>query len=106
MPEPFITLKCESCGGKLEIHPDMERFACGYCGTEMVVQGRGGTVALRLGEAAIKRVQIGTDKTAAEFALLRLNDEVKVLRAEASSLIEADLGKGVGVGCASIFVLI
>jgi len=69
MPENFISLKCQSCGGKLDVYEDMERFACGYCGSEMIVQRRGGTIALKLVQEAIKKVQIGTDQTAAELAL-------------------------------------
>ncbi len=97
MPENFITLKCESCGAKLDVYGDMERFACGYCGTEMVVQRRGGTVALKLLQEAIKNVQIGTDKTAAELALVRLNDELKDLNAKALTLRNS--GQGCLLGC-------
>src|SRR6266581_1910663 len=86
MPENFITLKCESCGGKLEVYDDIERFACGYCGTEMVVQRRGGTVALKLVQEAIKKVQIGTDKTAAELALVRLTNDLNPLKTKAQRL--------------------
>ena len=60
--ENFITLKCQSCGGKLDVFGDMERFACGYCGTEMIVQRRGGTISLKRVEEAIKKLQIGTDR--------------------------------------------
>src|SRR5260370_39266773 len=86
MPENFISLKCQSCGGKLDVYEDMERFACGYCGTEMIGQRRSGTVALKLVQEAIKKVQVGTDKTAAELALVRLDDELKALNSKASRL--------------------
>ncbi len=33
MPD-FVTLSCPTCGGKLEITDNIERFACGYCGHE------------------------------------------------------------------------
>ena len=93
MADHFINLNCANCGAKLEIYDDMERFACGYCGTELIAQRRGGTVALRAVTEAIKKVQIGTDKTAAELALLRLNQqelpklhlELQRLTAEAKS---------------------
>jgi hypothetical protein len=89
VPENFITLKCQSCGGKLEVYEDMDRFSCSYCGTEMIVQRRGGTIALKLVQEAIKKVQVGTDKTAAELALVRLNDELKPLITEAVSIRNA-----------------
>jgi ribosomal protein S27AE len=75
-----VPLKCPSCGAKLEVSEDMDRFACGYCGTELVTQRRGGTVALKSLTDAIVKVQIGTDKTAAELALRRLQDELHDVR--------------------------
>src|SRR5260370_9134138 len=96
MPENFISLKCQSCGGKLDVYEDMERFACGYCGTEMIVQRRGGTVALKLVQEAIKQLQIGTDKTAAELALVRLGDELKVLKGAFDKISKTDTPKLLG----------
>jgi predicted RNA-binding Zn-ribbon protein involved in translation (DUF1610 family) len=40
MSHHFINLNCAHCGGKLEVFDDMERFVCGYCGSEMIVQRR------------------------------------------------------------------
>ncbi|MEO6741201.1 MAG: hypothetical protein ABIP20_13185 [Chthoniobacteraceae bacterium] len=77
-----LTLKCPSCGAALDVSPDMERFACGYCGTEQIVQRRGGTVSLKLISDAISRVQTGTDRTAAELALVRLQQELAVINAQ------------------------
>ena len=42
----------------------------------MLVQRRGGAVSLKTVESAIRRVQMGTDKTAAELALPRLQAEI------------------------------
>jgi hypothetical protein len=92
MPEQFVRLNCQSCGGKLEVYRDMEQFACGYCGTEMIVQRRGGTVALKAVTEAIKQVQIGTDKTAAELALARLESEMKDLKITEAALREQSGG--------------
>jgi len=33
----FVSSTCPSCNGKLQIGKDLDRFACGYCGTEFVV---------------------------------------------------------------------
>ncbi len=76
----FISLTCNNCGGKLDVYDDMERFACGYCGSEMLVQRRGGTVALKDVTEAIKQVQAGTDKTAAELAIIRYQKELSDLQ--------------------------
>src|ERR1035438_7814036 len=61
MSAKFVSLNCQNCGGKLEVYPDIDRFACSYCGSEMMVQRRGGTVALKAITAAISKVQVGTD---------------------------------------------
>ncbi len=46
MPDHFISPNCANCGAKLDVYDDMDLFACGYCGTEMLAKRRGGTVAL------------------------------------------------------------
>ena len=74
-----VTLKCTNCGGNLDIAADMESFACGYCGTKQVVQRRGGTVSLKPIGEAIARVQVGTDRTAAELAVRRLQEDLASL---------------------------
>ena len=76
MSERFITLKCESCAAPLQVYDDMARFACAFCGTEMVVERRGGTVILKAITDAIRKVQVGTDKTAAELAMARLKGDL------------------------------
>ncbi len=67
MTDHFIKLKCENCGAELEVYDDMERFACGHCGTEIAVERRGGTVILN--------AAAGRDKPSAELALVRLKEE-------------------------------
>ena len=42
----ILGLTCPSCGNRLEIGPEIVRFACANCGTELVVQRGGGIVAL------------------------------------------------------------
>jgi ribosomal protein S27AE len=78
----ILNLKCTNCGASLEIHTDMDRFHCGYCGSEQVVERRGGTVVLRKVVDAIGRVQIGTDRTAAELALVRIDKEIAEIMSE------------------------
>jgi ribosomal protein S27AE len=75
-----LTLNCTNCGASLEVSLDMERFACGYCGTQQIVERRGGTVALKPLTDAIRLVQTGTDKTAAELALKRMGEELVTLQ--------------------------
>lgn len=60
----------------------MENFACGYCGTQQIVERGGGIIRLRAISEGIRLVQRGTDKTAAELALKRLPIELENLKAE------------------------
>lgn len=75
-----IKLQCVSCGGNLDISPDMMNFACGYCGTQQTVERIGGTISLKLLKDAISKVQVGTDKTASELALKRLQEELAIVQ--------------------------
>ena len=58
----FVTLSCPSCGGKLQITQDVERFACSHCGQEHIVKRSGGIVSLSPVVDALKRVGAGGDK--------------------------------------------
>lgn len=89
-----LTLNCTNCGASLQVSQDMERFACGYCGTQQIVERRGGTVALKPLTDAIRLVQTGTDKTAAELALKRMGEElVTVQRSYHARLGQATVAK-------------
>lgn len=78
----ILSLKCQNCNGVLEISPEMTSFACGYCGVSQIVERKGGTVSLKLVTDAISKVQIGTDKTAAELAIQRLKGEMQIVNTE------------------------
>ena len=66
----------------MTITDDLDIFACGYCGSNQKVYRSGGVVALRKVEEAIKSVQRGTDRTAAELTLARLSKELSEQEAE------------------------
>jgi predicted RNA-binding Zn-ribbon protein involved in translation (DUF1610 family) len=83
----FITLTCPSCGGKLEITKDIERFACAHCGREHVVRRAGSTISVAPVVDAIGRVGSGVDRTASELALARIQQEIHGLRRKESDLI-------------------
>lgn len=65
----------------------MDRFSCGYCGSAQIVKRQGGTVVLKLIGEAIARVQAGTDKTAAELAIVRLTREIGEAEAERARFV-------------------
>ena len=80
-PVAAVVLKCPGCGARLEIFPEMVRFACGSCGCALAALRRGGTVAL-VAEAALRPAGAHADKTAAELALQRLPDELTAKQRE------------------------
>jgi hypothetical protein len=71
-----LALRCAGCGANLEVEPDVDHLTCGYCRTPQEVVRRGGAVCLQKLEDAIALVQRGTDKTAAELAIPRLEREL------------------------------
>jgi len=80
----FISLTCPSCGGKLQLTNDVERFACANCGNEHVVKRSGGVVTIAPVIDELKKVQVGVDKTASELAIKRLQEEIRILKEEQS----------------------
>jgi DNA-directed RNA polymerase subunit RPC12/RpoP len=103
----FIVLKCPNCGASLEVCHDQDQFACGYCGSHILVERRGGTVSLKALTQAIERVQTATDKTAAELAIARYDAEAKEIRSRVATLQDkqnSEVGRGFGCG-ASLLVI-
>ena len=85
----YVALSCPSCGGKLEITEDIERFACAHCGREHIVIRGGGIVSLTPLVEGLRKVEIGVDKTAAELALERIPKELEALLTEKNNLLKA-----------------
>ena len=85
----FVSLTCPSCNGKLQIGKDLDRFACGYCGTEFVVN-RGGVISLSPVVEGLKRVEKGVDKTASELAIARLSKDIEGLEQQWNSIASED----------------
>jgi len=84
----FVSLSCPSCGGKLQITSDIERFACSYCGIEHIVRRGGGIITLAPVVEGLKKVQTGVDKTASELAIQRLTREISELERYYSQLYD------------------
>jgi hypothetical protein len=89
----LLRLACVSCGAPLEIGPELSTFACSYCGSQQRVERKGGVVALQKVETAIRAVQRGTDRTAAELALPRLRKELSELESEGKAAVAAALAR-------------
>ena len=92
----FVTLSCPSCGGKLEVTRDIERFACAHCGLEHMVKRTGGTVSLSPIVDALKKVEVGVDKTAAELAIVRIQKEIEDIQAQKQILLANNPRPGLG----------
>src|SRR5258706_10389106 len=75
----FVTLSCPSCGGKLKVTSDVNRFACAYCGAEQIVRRSEGIISLAPVVQGLNRIQTGVDKTASELAIQRLKTEIHQL---------------------------
>jgi len=85
----IIPMKCSSCGAPLEVDPEMESFSCGYCGAALMVERKGGTIALKMVAEGLKAVQAGTDKTAAELAIQRLQRRLIEVQSRYAQAMEA-----------------
>lgn len=85
MPD-IITLSCPFCGHKLQITPEIDRFACAACGNEHIVNRSGGMITIKPVIESIRNLQIGVDKTASELAIVRLRNEIAALEERVSTL--------------------
>ena len=72
----YISLRCSSCGNKLQITKEIERFSCSSCGNEYIVNRGGGIVSLAPVVAGLRAIKVGVDKTASELDIKRLEYEI------------------------------
>ena len=98
-PADFITLACPSCGGKMHITANIERFACQFCGHEHIVRRSGGVIALEpvmqaIGQInqnisqvgdGINRIYGSAEKQASEAAIQRLKAEIADIQKKAET---------------------
>lgn len=105
-PLGIISLKCPNCGAAVSITPELDVFACGYCGAQQMVQRGSGTVSLKLLGEAIARIQHGTDRTAAELAIRRLREELATLEVEKQDIAGVISAGNFTVGTIGIVVII
>lgn len=102
MSSEIINLTCPSCGGKLQISNDIDRFTCGYCGNEQMVIRSGGAITLAPVIDEIRHVSRGVDKTASELAIARLDREISDLRSEQAFLYSGYKKESAGFAIALI----
>lgn len=87
----FVTLACPTCGGKLQITPEIDRFACTHCGNEHLVKRSEGVIAIQPLAESLSGLRRATDRTASELAIRRLAEEsasLKTTRAQAETRVQ------------------
>lgn len=115
----FITLTCPSCGAKLQITNDVERFACGNCGNEHIIRRSGGIVSIApimedlTRELTIKRLREDIPKLEAkkrdaeqkfQTAINTFDPNYMTAKSKLGDLAQRMIG-GVLGGCFSLFIL-
>lgn len=85
----ILSLKCANCGAGLEIKQDISEFACGYCGIQQQVERSGGIVSLRRVEESLDDVKLGTNRTASELAIARLQADIAGICARRDKALKA-----------------
>ena len=85
----FIILSCPTCGGKLHITDDIERFVCANCGNEHLVRRGGGTISLVPLTLELRKVQAGVkNRTASELAIKRIKEEIRSFETRIDKLLD------------------
>ena len=84
-----VRLTCNGCGADLDISEDIDRFACSYCGTQHLVERKGGIVTLKSLLDKVGKVHLETTKAAAELAIVRLEKEIAKLNEEKTTVLQA-----------------
>jgi hypothetical protein len=88
MPD-LATIPCPSFSEKLNITNDIKRFAKVHCNCEHAAKHVGGNAYLSLVVGALKKVEVGVDKTTSELAINRLQEEIDELHFKKAGLISS-----------------
>ncbi len=75
----IISMTCRQCSGSLKISKDADQIICQHCGTEYLISFNEGAISVKLLSEGLKKIQVSTDKTASELALVRLKAERDLL---------------------------
>ena len=70
-------MTCRQCEGKLKVSSDADQVICQHCETEYLVSFNEGAISVKLLSEGLKKIQVSTDKTASELALVRIMEEKK-----------------------------
>ena len=87
----IISMTCRQCGGSLKISKDADQIICQHCGTEYLISFNEGAVSVKLLSEGLKKIQVATDKTASELALVRLKADRDLLMVEIRDKVKDSL---------------
>ncbi|MCW5844645.1 MAG: hypothetical protein KIT77_25565 [Caldilinea sp.] len=76
----MVTLTCPSCGSKLQITNDIERFACSSCGNEHIVRRSGGAVSVTPIISGMNEIGAKIDRVSLQLEIQNLHLEQTRLR--------------------------
>lgn len=79
-------LTCPSCGGKLKVTQDADRFVCIHCGTEQIVRRDDDAIALASTSQELAEVKEELGKKTSELAIGRLEEEIEALRKDVAQV--------------------
>jgi hypothetical protein len=99
----FVTLSCPSCGGKLQISGDINRFTCASCGNEHIVNRSGGVISVSPVVNELKKINSSVGSTAAELAIVRIDKEILNLQ---KKIQEVKVSGSGCKGCASPILVV
>ncbi len=74
----MVKLSCKSCGAKLELTEDIDRFTCVHCGSEWLVNRSGGIISLKALEENLEQVERHTEATSKHTEIIA--DEIRIKR--------------------------
>jgi hypothetical protein len=78
-------LKCPTCGGTLYITGDIDRFVCGFCKNEHIVERSGGVITIKAVKE-LERFGVVHEKLAAERAIQYSTEKISSLQSEQTQL--------------------
>jgi DNA-directed RNA polymerase subunit RPC12/RpoP len=87
----MIKLLCRSCGAKLELTDDIDRFTCLHCGSEWLVNRSGGIESLKVVEDKLEDVVSATKNIVEELKAVKSKEAIlreEQLRIEAREEIK------------------
>jgi hypothetical protein len=101
-----ISLSCPSCASNLQITNDIDRFACSYCGKQLLVNRGGGIVSLKPLVEKLDKIGVSVDRTASELAIRRLKEEISENEATLNNAKskKADVGKFILYGISGVLI--